>query len=260
MTLPSVFELARMIDHALLHPTTTDAEVEAGCALADRFETATVCVKPVHVPRAARALASSVVGVCSVVGFPHGNSHAAITALEAQRAIAEGATEIDMVVNTGHVLGGNLDQVARDVAELQATSARGGAILKVIFEIDFLADAHVVALCRLCSDAGVAFVKTSTGYGFVKQPQGGYDTRGATEARVKLMRDECSPAVAIKAAGGIRTLDDLLRFRACGASRFGASATESILTEALRRGHPPGSPRLAALSTAAVAPGTSTGY
>jgi len=159
-----------------------------------------------------------------------------------------------MVVNVGHVLGGNFAYVANDVQQVNHACVTRGAILKVIFENDYLQESHILELCRLCSEIGVAFVKTSTGYGFVKQPGGDYNYRGATDHDLALMRAHCPATVQIKAAGGVRTLDDLLRVRALGVTRIGATATETILRDALQRGFAPGSPRLAALQAASASP------
>jgi deoxyribose-phosphate aldolase len=245
---PTVLALAKMIDHSLLHPTMTDAQLDAGCVLADRFQTATVCVKPYYVARAAELLAASDVKVSSVIGFPHGNSHTAIKVRETELAIAERAAEIDMVVNIGRVLGGDMSYVAADIKAVNDTCVSHGALLKVIFENDYLEERHIVELCRICSELGVAFVKTSTGYGFVKQPTGDYNYRGVTDEHLRLMRAQCPPRVQIKAAGGVRTLDDLLRVRALGVTRIGATATETIVRDALKRGFAPGSSKLAALA------------
>lgn len=235
---PTVAELARMIDHSLLHPTMTDGQLAAGCATARRCGCATACVKPYAVPDAVRALEGSGVAVCAVAGFPHGNSHLAIKVAEAERAMAEGATEIDVVVNIGKVLGGAWDDVGLEMKTLNDACRARGALLKVIFENDYLSDKEIVRLCELCTEHGVAFAKTSTGYGFVKLPGGDYNYQGATEAHLKLMRAHCGPQVQIKAAGGVRTLDDLLRVRALGVTRIGATATEAILRAAVSRGLP----------------------
>lgn len=233
LTVPSVADLARMIDHSLLHPTMTDAQVESGLAIARRCACATACVKPYSVPMATRALSGSGVGVCAVAGFPHGNSHPSIKIAEAEQAIAEGATEIDVVVNIGKVLGGDWSYVSSEIKAVNAACTSRGAILKVIFENDYLQDAHIIRLCEICTEHGVAFVKTSTGYGFVKQAGGDYNYRGATDAHLTLMRKHSGPNVQIKAAGGVRTLGDLLRVRALGVTRVGATATEAILAEAV---------------------------
>lgn len=234
-----------MIDHSLLHPTMTDAQLDAGCVLARRYDVATVCVKPYYVPRAAELLTDSDVQVCSVIGFPHGNSHTSIKVAETELAIAEGATEIDMVANAGRTLGGNLEYVCDDIRSVNDACTANGAILKVIFENDFLDTEHIVSLCRICSEIGVAFVKTSTGYGMVKNASGDYHYLGATDEHLKLMRANCPESVQIKAAGGVRTLDDLLKVRGFGVSRIGATATEGILQDALKRGFEPGSAMLA---------------
>ncbi len=237
-TLPSVLDLARMIDHSLLHPTMTDAQLGAGLAIARRCGCATACVKPYAVPQSAAALAGSPTAVCAVAGFPHGNSHVAVKVAEAERAIHEGATEIDVVVNAGKVLGGDWAYVTNELKAVNAACTAHGAILKVIFENDYLQDEQIVRLCELCTELGVAFVKTSTGYGFAKQPNGDYNYRGATDHQLRLMRQHSGPGVQIKAAGGVRSLDDVLRVRALGVTRIGATATEAILAEAVRRGLP----------------------
>lgn len=237
-TRPSVSDLALMIDHSLLHPTMTDDQVRDGLALARRCGCATACVKPCSVPMARESLAGSRTAVCAVVGFPHGNSHPESIAAEAARAIAEGATEIDMVANAGKILGGDWDYIADELKLVNTATTGAGAILKVIFENDYIQDAHIIRLCEICTQLEVAFVKTSTGYGFVKQANGDYNYKGATEAHLRLMRRHCGPKVQIKAAGGVRTLDDLMKVRDLGVTRIGATATEAILTEAVKRGFP----------------------
>ena len=236
--LPSVADLARMIDHSLLHPTFTDAQLRDGLAIARRCGCATACVKPYAVPMSSEALAGSDVGVCAVAGFPHGNSHVSIKVAEAEKAIDEGASEIDVVVNIGKVLGGDWDYVSRELKTVNDACVTRGTILKVIFENDYLQDDHIVRLCGICTEHRIAFVKTSTGYGFVKQASGDYNYKGATDAHLKLMREHSGAAVQIKAAGGVRTLDDLLRVRALGVTRVGATATEAILAAAVKRGFP----------------------
>lgn len=229
--------LAKMIDHSLLHPAMTDTEIREGCALARKYDVATVCVKPYAVSMCHEALAHSKVDVCSVIGFPHGNSPTEIKAAEAIHALGDGATEIDMVINIGKALGGQWDYVSDEIKAVNDTCIERQTILKVIFETDYLQDEHIVRLCEVCSQHRVAFVKTSTGYGFVKQANGSYSYAGATDHNLSLMRAHCAPQVQIKAAGNVRTLDDLLRVRALGATRIGASATETILEEAKRRGY-----------------------
>jgi len=229
--------LAKMIDHSLLHPTLTDAAIAAGCELARKYDVATACVKPYAIGLAKSILNGSDVGVCAVIAFPHGNSATSIKVREATEAVADGASEIDMVVNIGKALGGDWGYVSAEIKTVNETVVRDGAILKVIFENDYLEDAHIIRLCEICSEYAVAFVKTSTGYGFVKQPDGFYSYVGATDHALRLMRAHSAPDVQVKAAGGIRTLDDLLRVRNLGVTRIGATATESILEEARERGY-----------------------
>jgi deoxyribose-phosphate aldolase len=226
--------LAKMIDHSLLHPTMTDAEIQKGLELAKRYGTATCCVKPYSVVQATRALSGSGVGVCAVMGFPHGNSTTKIKIAEAMQCIDDGATELDMVVNNGKVLGGDWQAVEDEVAAINQAVTGRAARLKVIFETDYLKDEHIIKLCQICSKAKVAWIKTSTGYGFVKQPSGDYNYRGATEHCLRLMRQHAAPEVQIKAAGGVRTLAELIRCRELGCTRVGASATQAMMEEALK--------------------------
>ena len=229
-------DLAKMIDHSLLHPTMTDDEIRKGCELSRKYDVATACVKPYAVPLAKEVLAGSDVGVCPVIGFPHGNSATAIKVREADAAARAGGSEIDMVVNIGKVLGGDWAYVSAEIKGINDAVVAAGAILKVIFENDYLQDQHIIKLCEVCSEIGVAFVKTSTGYGFVKQENGMYSYKGATTVHLQLMRQHCAPSVQIKAAGGVRTLDDLLMVRSLGVTRVGATATQAILEEAKKRG------------------------
>ena len=230
-------DLAKMIDHSLLHPTMTDADLLHGCDVARCYDVATVCVKPYAVAMCREALKGTDVKVCSVIGFPHGNHTTAIKVAETERAIADGATEIDMVINIGKALGGDWAFVRSDIEAVNQACVRNGAILKVIFETDYLKDEHIIKLCEICSELEVAFVKTSSGYGFVKQASGDYNYKGATDHVLTLMRKHSKPAVQVKAAGGVRTLDDLLRVRAIGVTRIGATATEKILDDAKSRGY-----------------------
>lgn len=232
----TVHDLAKMIDHSLLHPTMTDAILKKECELAVKYDVATVCIKPYAVPMAAEILAGSDVKVCAVAGFPHGNSHTEIIIAEAIRACKEGAKEIDIVSNTGKVLGGDWNYVSAELKAVNDAVTAEGAILKVIFENDFLTqDDQIIRLCEICSEHDIAFVKTSTGYGFVKQSNGFYNYKGATEPHLKLMREHSKPSVQVKAAGGVRTLPDLVRVRELGVTRIGATATAVILDEAAKR-------------------------
>ena len=232
----TISALAGMIDHSLLPPTLTDHEIADGLALVRRLKTAAVCVKPYSTALAAKELAGSGVAVCAVAAFPHGSSSVAGKVREAELAIEDGATEIDVVSNSGKALSGAWDYVRDEIRAVNEAVTSRGALLKVIFEIDYLSDREIIRLCEICSEVGTAFVKTSTGFGFVKQANGMYQARGATEHAVSLMRQHCARTMRIKAAGGIRTLDDLLRLRECGADRFGTSSTEALLAEARKRG------------------------
>jgi len=231
-----VRDIARMIDHSLLHPTVTDNDTAEGCRLADRYAVASVCVKPYAVNLAAEALRASEVAVGTVVGFPHGNSRTDLKVREAEAAMEDGARELDMVINGGKVIGGDWAYVEEEIRALVEAAHARHALLKVIFENDFLTDDELkIRLCGICGTAGADFVKTSTGFGFVKQPGGMYQYAGATEADVRLMRRHTPEQVAIKAAGGVRTLDELLKFRELGVTRVGATATQAILDEAAKR-------------------------
>ncbi len=229
-------QIAKMIDHSLLHPTMTDKELVSGCRLALEYDVAAVCVKPYFVKEATALLEGSDVKICSVIGFPHGNSTLQSKVYETRLACKDGATEIDMVVNAGKVLGEDWRYVRKEISHINKECLKHGAILKVIFENDFLPlDKHKIRLCKICSEVGVAFIKTSTGYGYVKQPNGDYNYRGATEEDLKLMRRYAAPEVQIKAAGGVRTLDGLLNVMELGCTRLGASATAAIMEEAKKR-------------------------
>jgi deoxyribose-phosphate aldolase len=214
-------DIAKMLDHSLLQPTLTDAELEAGCRLACEYDVASVCIKPYAVKVAARILAGSTVVPSTTIGFPHGGHATAVKVAESEKAMDDGARELDMVVNIGKVLSLDWRFVTEDISDVVDAAHRRGALVKVIFENCYLMDEHKEQLCRICADVGADFVKTSTGYG----------TGGATEEDLRLMR-HCSPAhVGVKAAGGVRTFDRLLAFRAIGVTRIGATATKTILDE-----------------------------
>ena len=228
-----VVELAKMIDHSILHPTFTDADLIRECNVAITYNVASVCVKPYAVKQAAGLLKGSDVKVGCVIGFPHGNSSTKVKVFEAKQACKEGATEIDMVINIGKALGGDWQYVEKEIKAITDICHSSGALIKVIFENDFVTnDDDKIRLCSICTEAGADFVKTSTGYGFVKQPKGDYNYKGATIPDIELMRLHSGPSVQVKAAGGVRTLDELLAVRAAGASRVGATATAAIITMA----------------------------
>lgn len=228
-------DLSKMIDHSLLHPTMTDADVKAGCELSVKYDVATACIKPYHIALAKDIFAGTDVKTCAVIAFPHGNSNTAVKVHEATEAAKEGAEEIDMVINIGKALGGDWGYVQTEIKAINDAVVAHNSILKVIFENDFLKDSHIIRLCEICSEVNVAFVKTSTGYGFVKQPDGSYNYKGATDEHLQLMRKHTAPNIEIKAAGGVRTLDDLLKVRNFGVTRIGATATAVILEEAKAR-------------------------
>lgn len=231
-----VTALAKMIDHSLLHPTMTDEDLKTGCAIAKKYDVASVCIKPYAVKEAVNWLAGSDVLVGTVIGFPHGNATTAIKVAETEQACRDGAVEIDMVVNIGKVLGENWDFVEQEIVAVAKATHAHGAILKVIFENDFLPeDKYKIKLCEICSKAKVDFVKTSTGYGMVKGSDGKYTYQGATEADLKLMRKHSAPEVQVKAAGGVRTLEDLLKVKALGVTRVGATATIAMLEAAKKK-------------------------
>ena len=228
-------QLSKMIDHSLLHPTMTDSILEKECQVALKYDVASVCIKPYAVPLAAGVLKGSDVKVGTVIGFPHGNSCTEIKIAEAEQACRDGAVEVDMVINIGKALGGDWDYVADEIKQINSRVLDGGAVLKVIFENDFLDDETIKMLCRICAEAGPSYVKTSTGYGFVKQKNGMYSYKGATPSHLKLMRASTPDHIKVKAAGGIRTLKDLILVRSLGVSRIGATATAAILDEAADR-------------------------
>jgi len=218
-------DIAKMIDHSLLNPVLTDAELEAGCRLAREYDVASVCIKPYYLKRCAELLAGSDVRPSTTIGFPHGGHTTAIKVAEAKQALDDGGIELDMVVNIGKVLSGDWDYVRDDIrAVVEVTHERGG-IVKVIFENYYLQDEHKIRLCEICAAVGADFVKTSTGFA----------AGGATIEDLKLMRRHSPPHVQVKAAGGIRTLDAVLEVRAIGVTRVGATRTVDILEECKRR-------------------------
>lgn len=197
------------------------AELEDGCRVAVRYQVASVCIKPYAVALAQRILQGSGVAVGTTIGFPHGGHATAVKVFEAEQAMADGASELDMVINIGQAKGGEWQAVASDIAAITKSAHDGGAIIKVIFENCFLNDHEKTRLCRICGDVGADYVKTSTGYG----------TGGATHDDLRLMRQAAPPHVKLKAAGGIRTLDSMIEVAQLGCDRIGASRTAEILDE-----------------------------
>ncbi|MCP4176988.1 MAG: deoxyribose-phosphate aldolase [bacterium] len=225
-------DLAKMIDHSLLHPTMTDEDVREGCEIAKKYNVASVCLKPYSVKMAKELLKGSDVKVGSVIGFPHGNNTTDLKVAETKKSCADGAVEIDMVINIGKALEGKWEYVENEIKAINDMAVSNGAILKVIFENDYLQDMHITKLCEICNKIEVAFVKTSSGYGFVKQDNGMYSYKGATIPHLKLMRKVTDNDIEVKAAGGVRTLKDLLKVRSIGVTRIGATATATMMEDA----------------------------
>ncbi|MBN1642128.1 MAG: deoxyribose-phosphate aldolase [Anaerolineae bacterium] len=217
--------IAKMIDHSLLNPLLTDGDLASGCQLARDYDVASACVMPYYVAQCAALLAGSSVVTGTTIGFPHGGHTTAVKVAEAERALSDGAQELDMVVNISKVLSQDWNYVRADVAAVVEVAHARGRLVKVIFENCYLADTHKIRLCEICGEVGADWVKTSTGYG----------TGGATDADLRLMRAHSPPHVQVKAAGGVRTLDRLLEVRALGVTRVGASRTADILDECVAR-------------------------
>ena len=218
-------KVAKTIDHSLLRPELTVDEVLAGCALAAAYQVASVCCRPLDVGRCRDALAGSGVLVGTVVGFPHGASTSAVKAFEAERALDDGAVELDMVLPIGWLRSGEDAYVHDDIAAVVAVARPRGAVVKVILENAYLSDEQKVRGCRLSEKAGADYVKTSTGYA----------PSGSTMDDLRLMRASVSDRVKIKAAGGIRTLDLLVEGLNAGMDRCGATATAVIIDDLRRR-------------------------
>lgn len=227
--------IAGMIDHSILQPTTTDSDLEEGCKVAMQYKTASVCIKPYAVKKAVELLQGSGIPVCTVIGFPHGSQTIETKVFETREACLSGAKEIDMVVNIGKVVQGDWDYVTEEITHINTETVAHGAILKVIFENDYLVDAQKIKLCQICSNIPVAFVKTSTGYGYTKGEDGKFSTKGATLEDCTLMLENVAPGVQVKAAGGIRSLDELMKMKELGVTRIGATATALIVEEAKKR-------------------------
>ena len=214
-------DIAKTIDHSLLRPELDDAFVEDGCRLAARYDVASVCVRPADVRRAAAILAGTDVKVGTTIGFPHGNHLTSTKVFEARQALADGATELDMVIQIGALKAGRDAEVQADIKAVVDVAHAGGAIVKVIFENAYLTDDEKVRACHLTEAAGAEFVKTSTGFA----------PTGATHEDLRLMRASTSPHTQVKAAGGVRTLDALIDVMNLGVTRIGATATAAIIDD-----------------------------
>jgi deoxyribose-phosphate aldolase len=218
-------QIAKLIDHAVLNPTLTAEDLEQGCRLARQYDVASVCTVPYYLKRCAEILAGSTVQPGTTIGFPHGGHTTAVKAVEAKQALADGGTELDMVVNISKVRSGDWNYVRDDIRAVIDVAHGHGKKVKVIFENCYLNDSEKVRLCEICGELSADWVKTSTGFG----------SAGATDDDLRLMRAHAPAHVQVKASGGIRSLDRLLEVRALGVTRVGASATVAILEECRRR-------------------------
>ncbi len=218
-------DIAGMIDHSLLKPELTEAEILRGCQVAKKYKVASVCCSPAALSLVVAELRGSGVRPTTVIGFPHGYNRTETKVFEAQQAIRDGAVELDMVLNIGKLRSGDLDYVRRDIRAVVEVAHQHQIKVKVILENFYLTEHQKRTACRLCEEAGADWVKTSTGFA------GG----GATMEDLKLMRAAVSEKVQVKAAGGVRDLDTALKVREIGCTRFGATATETIMKDCLRR-------------------------
>lgn len=214
-------DIAKAIDHSLLRPELDDAFVEDGCRLALEYDVASVCVRPVDVPRAIEILTGSEVAVGTVIGFPHGSHRTETKVFEARQALTDGATELDLVIDIGALKSGRDADVEADIEAVVRVAHEAGAIVKVIFENHYLTDDEKVRACRATEAAGGDFVKTSTGFA----------ASGATHEDLALMRRSVSPHIQVKAAGGVRSLDALVAVMELGVTRAGATQTQAILDD-----------------------------
>ena len=238
----SYHDISKTIDHSLLRPELDDAFIDDGLRVARQYDVASATVRPIDVVKAVRLLKGTDVKVGTVVGFPHGDTLTETKVFETQRALDQGAREIDMVLQIGALRSGRAADVTADIASVVEVSHKGGAIVKVIFENAYLDDDQKIRACQACAAAGADFVKTSTGFA----------ATGATHDDLKLMRAHTPMNIAVKAAGGVRTLDALLEVMAIGVTRVGATATATILDDFKAR--------KAGEATSAPAPVSSSGY
>jgi deoxyribose-phosphate aldolase len=221
----TVRDIAKMIDHSLLMPQLTSDDLEKGCRLALDYDVASVCILPHYLKRCAAILKGSAVKASTTIGFPHGGHTTSTKLAETLQALADGGEELDMVVNISRVLSGDWDYVRADIKAVVDAAHAAGQKVKVIFENCYLKDEHKIRLCQICGELGADWVKTSTGFG----------SSGATLEDLALMRKHSPAHVQVKAAGGVRDLDMLLKVRALGVTRTGARSTKEIVDEAARR-------------------------
>jgi deoxyribose-phosphate aldolase len=217
-------QIAKTIDHSILKPDATRQDVVAGAELAKKYGTASYCIRPMDVSLASKILAGSGVSVCTVIGFPHGSTTSATKAFETKEAIANGANEIDMVLNISALLSGDYDLVEFDIKSV-VDAAASKATVKVILETAYLNEQQIVKACELSEAAGAQYVKTSTGFAH----------EGATLHNVDLMKKTVADRLMVKASGGVKTLDQLIDFMNLGVKRSGCSATDSVVDEFLSK-------------------------
>jgi deoxyribose-phosphate aldolase len=221
----SYTDISRMIDHSLLRPETTLEAFETGCRLAAIYQAGSVCIQPHYLARCADILQGSGVRASTVIGFPHGGHRTSVKVAEARQALADGGEELDLVCNISRVVSGDWDYVRSDLQAVIEVTHAADQKVKVIFENCYLTNAQKIRLCEICTELEADWVKTSTGYG----------SSGATLEDLQLMRMHAGPGVQVKAAGGVRDLDTLLRCRELGVTRIGASATQTMLDDCRRR-------------------------
>lgn len=223
----TVKQIAKMIDHSLLQPNMTRRDIDKGCDIAVKYETKTVCVRGYDVAYSLKRLKGSDVEISVVTGFPHGNSTIKSKIYEIEEALGNGAIEIDTVIPIGLFLSGEYDYVKKEIGEILQVCNKYNALLKVIFENHYLTSEQIVKCCQICDDLDVHFVKTSTGYA----------PSGANVEDLKIMRKYCKDNIQIKAAGGIRNLDQFLEYYNIGVSRQGTRSTVAIIEDAIKRGY-----------------------
>jgi deoxyribose-phosphate aldolase len=221
----SYTELSKMIDHSLLNPTLTEPQMEAGIQLALAYDVASVCIMPYYHKRTVELLAGSTVKPSSVVGFPHGGHTTKTKLYEAEQLIEDGCVELDMVTNISRVVSGDWAYASREIDAIVKLAHAAKRQVKVIFENCYLNEEQKIRLCKICCDVGADWAKTSTGYG----------TGGATMEDLQLMLDNVTAPVQVKAAGGVRDCDALIKVKQMGVTRVGASRTSEMLDEARRR-------------------------
>jgi deoxyribose-phosphate aldolase len=224
-TMISLKEIAGVIDHSLLRPELTMQEIRQGCAVARHYDVISVCARPSDMPIVVEELIGTAIKATTVIGFPHGGTTTESKVAEALDAIRKGAVEVDMVLNIGRLRSGEYDYIDNEIREVVSAAHAKSALVKVIFENYYLSDQEKIVACGLAEAAGADFVKTSTGYA----------EGGATIPDLLLMRRTCSRHVQVKAAGGVRTLDEALAVIATGTTRIGTRSTQAIMEEARKR-------------------------